>query len=922
MDLGGLPFRKRVNRRAPAPLRERLRRGFRAAPARARLGLPPVTLRIAAVAVLALFGIALVLALSTPGDDLSNLGRNLLTTFAVALLAYVWFYLWTSYHAIGRLRKKAVARPASLFPSPPRVGRAEYVIGRDALIKEIFEKATDESGTRPQLIVGDTGSGKTSLLLALAEYFAKRGILPIVVSLRDFSELDFFDIARARFNDYVNPHLRSDADTDKVWRSAWRAHKIVLLADDLDRTSVPGLGADPYKTAARLALDAAARRQLPLVITSRIEGLPHTGVTVDVTELGPLDLEAGEAAEIFVKRLGRAAEERNVLRENIERGKLTVNPFYLGVAADLLRLRSLESPPNGGEHAVRVALMEAWHKALLGGSTVAPQERARREQMLDLVSDFAAARLPREGPQVEPQFVQGKWLQALHAAEHFDLLEVDEEGEHRFKHDAMHAYFGSRALHRNPGLLDRVLKQGADAPRVQLALVFAAAATHDHRLCEKACTVLLATSESVDERQLLRAGAAAEIARAGGFHDLDERIAETCVQARHHASTLMRRSVLEQLSKLSGKRAVTALWAFVDDEDYTVRWAAAGKLVERCSATEQTPSDLSPEEFVAGAHAYLSLSTRFERHLHDAEGLSKPLDDWVPKMLPLKLMAWILPTLRTGTKALRDRHVDELVADHLNRLIALERKPVTRQKGLEASLAQGFKVDAQRNRLGGVDDDALELLDRAKFWYSQLNLVHAITLREANAEGPPKQRRSVSALLHDSAEQPAHPFLRAAAKLCDEGLAEVARTREPNDIDRYVWGDEGELVSGSPPDGLHDAAIQLVGDIVVLLNMNETSGESERERFGTNDRLPFCIKQSVDRKELLRGCVGEQKCGLGLCPYQPALNRLSAHREISRAFCAHQRRNASAHVARRWGSRVKERALREFWGELESRARM
>jgi len=888
--------------------------------------LPPLTLRVAALAALALFGVAIVLALSTPGNDLTNLGRNLLTTLAVALIAFVWFYLWTSIWAIRRLRKNAAARPESLFPLPPRVGRAEHVLGREALIEEIFAKATDESGTRPQLIVGDTGSGKTSLLLALAKHFAENKTLPIVVSLRDFPKLDFFDIARARFNDYVDPHLRTDAETDKVWRSAWRGRKIVLLADDLDR--VPGLGADPYKTDARVALEAAARRQLPLVVTSRPGGLPPNvtvDVTVDVMELGPLKLTAAEAAEKLVGRLGRVEEEGKV-RENVEQGKLTVNPFYLGVAADLLRLRSLQMPPTGDEHAVRVALMKTWRKALLGGYTVAPEERKRRKQMLDLVSDFAAARLPPEGPPVEPKFVKGRWLQALHAAEQLDLLELDEAGEHRFKHDAMHAYFASRVLPRNPGLLDGLLKQAADAPRVQLALIFAAAATHDHKFCEKACTGLLATSELVDERQLLRAAAAAELAYAGAFHDLDQRIADTCVRARRNASPLVLRSMLEQLAKLSGERAVTALWEFVDDDDYTVRWAAAEKLVERCSTTEPTPTDLTPEQFVAGVHAYRSLATRFDKHLRDAERLSKrskQLDDWAPEMLPLKLMAWILPTLRTSTKALGDQDLDELDAGHLlERLKTLVvSKPVTRQKGLEASLAQGFKADAQRNHDGGVDDDASELLKSAKFWYSQLNLIHAITLRQAYAGGQPKKGRSVNALLDESVKPPIHPFLRAAAKLCDEALAEVVRKKDPNDVNRYVWGDEGKLVSGSPGDHLEDAAIQLVGDIVVLLNMNETSDEEGRERFGTNNDLPYCFQRSRGRKELREGCKGRQ-CQFGLCPYQPALNRLSAHREISRAFCAHQRRNASARAARRWGSHVTAGALREFWVDLESKARI
>jgi hypothetical protein len=164
-----------------------------------------------------------------------------------------------------------------------------------------------------------------------------------------------------------------------------------------------------------------------------------------------------------------------------------------------------------------------------------------------------------------------------------------------------------------------------------------------------------------------------------------------------------------------------------------------------------------------------------------------------------------------------------------------------------------------------------------------------------------------------------HPFLEAAAQLCDEALERVAQTEEPQIVDRYVWGDEGQIVSAAP-DGLVNEAAQLVGDIIVLLDMNETGDSRQREGFGRSNELPYCMQQSRDRKEMFDGCVGDI-CGFHLCPYQPADNRPSAHRELSRQFCRHQRRNASAAVARRWGSQVDTHALRDLWGDLESKTR-
>jgi hypothetical protein len=103
--------------------------------------------------------------------------------------------------------------------------------------------------------------------------------------------------------------------------------------------------------------------------------------------------------------------------------------------------------------------------------------------------------------------------------------------------------------------------------------------------------------------------------------------------------------------------------------------------------------------------------------------------------------------------------------------------------------------------------------------------------------------------------------------------------------------------------------------------MNETGDERQRQSFAENPTLPYCMSQSRDRGELFDRCVGDE-CEFGLCPYQPAVNRPSAHREISRGFCRHQQHHAARRAARRWRSEVKSRELREFWETLESKARM
>jgi hypothetical protein len=100
----------------------------------------------------------------------------------------------------------------------PRVGKAKDVFGRTELIQEIATNLSDDFRTAPQVVVGDTGSGKTSLLLGLAGHFASKDVVPIVLSLRDAQEIDFAAMAEQRFKEYIDPHVRTAADADKLWR--------------------------------------------------------------------------------------------------------------------------------------------------------------------------------------------------------------------------------------------------------------------------------------------------------------------------------------------------------------------------------------------------------------------------------------------------------------------------------------------------------------------------------------------------------------------------------------------------------------------------------------------------------------------------------------------------------------------------------
>jgi hypothetical protein len=801
------------------------------------------------------------------------------------------------------------------------------VIGRDALVAELVAAVRPDMRTAPQVVVGDSGSGKTSLLLRIAATLAQESeVLPIVLSLRNVEEIDFYALAQQRFEEYIDPHVRRKDDVDRLWRWLCRRGNIVVLADDLDRARLPSVDDDPYRRSVRAALEAANRRGLALIVTSRPAGVPRD-LGEPPIDLGPLEMEADEAAKHVATLSGiaddpGATDLMRTIEATVERGRLFENVFYLGLVRDLVRPRRLPQPPDGSKHAVRIALLNRWYEGLLG-EQVDKEEQERRRRVLDAVCEFAAAILaPAAHPRVATEATRAA-AQSLRAVERLgDVVYLDDDGRYRFVHEAIHAYLASREIVRHPEKALEAVEHAPDAPRVQLALVLAAAETRDDDFCHDVCKgLLLSDSTSEDqEGRLLRAAAAAEVALAGEYVGLDDRIAEECAAARTGASPIARRAALEQLAGLSGERAIESIWEYARDPDYSVRWATVEKLVARCSETEVRPRG----GYLAGPEAYRVLAKLIEKALGPARASlasGRQPDDWEPEILPLKMIALMLPALRTALAGSSDQDATRMAVTQLDELLRLEREGVTAQRGLEASIAQGFKVDARLYRDAPIDEEILVRLDRKKtFWYSQLNLLHALTLRGIHS-GPGVADSTLRRFADGGEEY--HPFVRATAKLCLRALKEAANAplaEADRRVDRYVWDDEGVVVSRLPRK-LVGEAIQLVGEMMVLLNMNEAGDAEKRLMFGEAINLPHCLQGSRDRTEFFDKCVDGTACDFLLCPLSPPIDRLSARREISRAFCRHQRLHASPRTARLWGSHVQKRALREFWMRVESAAR-
>jgi hypothetical protein len=354
------------------------------------------------------------------------------------------------------------------------------------------------------------------------------------------------------------------------------------------------------------------------------------------------------------------------------------------------------------------------------------------------------------------------------------------------------------------------------------------------------------------------------------------------------------------------------------------------------------------------------------------------------------ISAWLAPMLVGSVGRQTRAAADRLIAEHAEADLAQWLRHVGqdgRRQGeqelpiaLEIALAQGFKYAANRRPMQRdafrearmyLAEQALEMLKSARYWFSQLTLIHALCL--LNLSDGPKQTSDrygakpeaivghwldVAGQERADRNRPAggspeqHQFVREAALLCVLAL----RTGRPQ---RYLWIDESGVVGqvGSrnlskevqrrhqlwiPPSAgwtaLNGRAQQLVADVLLLLNLadrgEQPSGRERRLRRSDRLDLPPCITHyrealepgrtvgtavsSVPGVSCVDGCVFE------LCPYPP--QGVQPRVEMSEAFCRRQQTLLNRSLRHPLNGRapwqqMKEAQLDRFWTEMADRAR-
>ncbi len=869
-----------------------------------------------------------------------SLGTGFVSTGVVFLVGYVVLFLWTIRKAQSYYVSLARNTPDRLMPTPTNL-RASEIVGREQLTETIAKEVAFARNGAPILVVGEAGSGRTTFLLRLTQHLAQAGWIPVDVSLRRAQlPLSFRAFAQDEFLRRIDPIVRNEADAERIWRKLCARGAIVVLADGLDEVALE-FPRHERDHVIRAALLNARNEQLAVVATCRPETIPF-GAAASAFELAPLDED--EAFEYLAKRITIKKPEKERLREVMSAGQITHSPFYLNVLADLHRLEKLPENMSPSKESLLVELLESW-VCLLETEKLRPEVEFRTPQRQRIVrglskigyamtlASSAESKLSRldddltklSGPTRDPPHRLGQLRRRvldrlprahqrgegvgdtdtaliIEGASQLGLIDTQVHEKDiglRFPHAITQAYFASRYLRHESDARDRLLDEvGTEA--LEAVLMWGSKSAKD---AAATAAALLARAEHLDpDSALTFAVSAHHLSGIGGSSPLATKAAETIEGMWEHATPRCRLAAVRRLDG-RGDSDYRILHSATGDANYRVRWAAAHAII------------------AGGSNAYAALKNEFAGTLARAERAQ-----WTDKDThDISVLGWILPAIR-GTVDQTAAMIDSQL-ERLTRLVLDGRRP----PGTEASLAQGFKIRALNFSAAGTVADATALLPKCRFWYSRIELLHAICL--AGISNPHERRAALAAIRSAAAKDEEHPFVREAARLSAKALRLSAKALKEREWRRYIWEDESSLISQSGSTLAPETTV-LVSDVVLLLNLTEQGPKHEVEHrkdetYPLNE-LPYCLGRSRDRsKQLFDDC--DERCTFvpRLCPYPLSAELVQARGAFSQAFCEYQiellarrRRWRMPIRSKRTGSwsRTSRAARKRFWETMQRRA--
>ena len=672
---------------------------------------------------------------------------------SVVLVAFAWsFVLWRLFGLQRRYRVRAREESRDLVPTAGAI--IDKVIGRDDLCRAVMADLHDP-GTRPHVIAGGVGTGKTAVLVRLTELLADKRAIPVPVRLRDAaSELDFEILARDRFLAEVNAKLISSAEGETIWRRLLKDHKIVVLADGLEEALV----AEPERdNIIRSAIRRAHQQHLPLVIASR----PHDPLRATDAAVLTLEPLSYEAALAYITD-GFTGEDERRLAWIVETAEVVEAPIYLQITREL-KVKGLLEPTSAGQHGVvdtrgvdrsklRLSLLETWERAVIAGHLreEVPLSRPERQAAIEQVSALACVGLKLDTQEVEFDDLRSRELAAevrrrlaaidqesgaapgvhnvdvrLAAAWAAQLNLVELRGNSvRFPHSLMQAYLGSRLLHvalLDPAYLKQAMKRPKPGREFLIALVLRSRASNGPatggagplraQVAKREDTKVLDVYAAALEIDCVapepdHASIASEIRdKWSRIHAQDPRTLEEGKLAVVHRLGEAARTIDERRRRGDGCPVMPAypqLYAIAcDDRSYPVQLAAAQEIGGGgAEAYEALAALLAPPPCDA---------CKRERAARLADAGAAPDapggaagDDSRPAMIGAWLAPMLLGSISTSRRSAAGtglaRQAQEDLAQWLRHVGRDERRPGEADLpiSLEIALAQGFKYAANR----------------------------------------------------------------------------------------------------------------------------------------------------------------------------------------------------------------------------------
>jgi hypothetical protein len=390
----------------------------------------PALFAAAVLVVMNIIALSGVLHLSGSAIGGINAGVAAILAFLVGLVTSLQLS-----HVRRRYITAAREAPASVVPTAG--GWISDVVGRDDLCYALIESLRDPATRRPQVLIGDEGAGKTAVLVRLTKLLAEgdkiplpvriwdalrgRGLeggttgkVPVPIRLRDAqSDLDFSELARARFLADTDAALLSAADGERVWRQLRQDDKIVVLADGLEEALIEGSASGTRDDLIHLAVRRANTQRLPLIIASRPHD-PLRGMDIAIVELDQL---SAEAAFEYVLHEGPSQDEYR-LEWIVETASIAQTPFYMQIARQLNREQLIQRPSANRDNRrndqqldtrsvdqaeLRLRLLQTWKQALVNGHFPPGVALSREDRVatIDQLSVLACIGLRQDTLQVE-----------------------------------------------------------------------------------------------------------------------------------------------------------------------------------------------------------------------------------------------------------------------------------------------------------------------------------------------------------------------------------------------------------------------------------------------------------------------------------------------------------------------------------------